>query len=80
MTYPKEDAWWEIFNILKQGNFESDKTFGDRVYKILTRTCIGEDYDEYPTPGCMDCYMIRQWTYYYSDGTKETVAVRERAR
>ncbi len=51
---------------------ESDTEFRDRIKShFMPRDCINEDYEEW------NC--VRKWTYYYSDGTKETVTVRKYA-
>lgn len=74
-----EEKWCKLLNIRQRSLLESNAEFSHRVAAVFARhECINEDYREYPAPGCIGCFMIRKWTYYYSDGTEETVTVRER--
>ena len=42
------------------------------------RYCVKEEYWEVPASGCVGCYISKQWTFTYSDGTVEHVTVRVR--
>ena len=37
------------------------------------RHLIREEFHSGPAPGCLPCYWLSVWTFFYSDGTAEQI-------
>lgn len=79
-----ERKWCGLLGIPSQHLLESDTEFRARVKApLVRRECVREEpfeiLGQYLCPGSdARVRLARGWTYHYSDGTTETVTVRER--
>ena len=77
------DEWGRLFDMERLPG-ETDYSFRDRITAyFLPRMCIREEYEEQvhivkaSCPAGNRSEFCKQWTFHYSDCTKETITKRE---